>query len=62
MPYIRGVPSGQTDKVVLISGERYVDGIADVPVPGAVERDAAFEVFTDEPEPLSVICLFSEEE
>jgi hypothetical protein len=62
MPYIRGFPSGRTDKVILPGGDRYVDGIADVPVPGNVERDAAFEVFTDEPEPLSVICLFSEED
>jgi hypothetical protein len=62
MPYIKGFPSGQTDEVVSMSGHRYVDGIADVPVPGNVERDAAFEVFTDKPEPLSVLCFFSEEE
>jgi hypothetical protein len=63
MPYIKGVPSGGTDKIVAAAaGEKYIDGIADVPVPGSVERDAAFEVFTAEPEPLSVICLYSEEE
>lgn len=38
------------------------DGISDVPVPGNVELDAAYEVYTDIPGPLSIICLLSEED
>jgi hypothetical protein len=37
------------------------DGIADVPVPGNVELDAAFEVYTEQPAALSVICMKTEE-
>jgi hypothetical protein len=61
-PYIKGHPSGLTDRIIMLDESRFIDGVADVPVPGNVERDAAFEVFTDEPDPLSVICFYSEEE
>jgi hypothetical protein len=62
LPFIRGYPTGQVDKIVSPSSDRVIDGIADIPVPGNIERDAAFEVFTNAPYPLSVVCMYSEEE
>lgn len=52
----------QPDRIISMHGAEYIDGIADVPVPSTVERDASFEILTNEPEPLSLIRMFSEEE
>jgi hypothetical protein len=62
LPFIRGFPSGDVNKIVSPGDERFIDGIADIPVPGNVELDAAFEVFTDLPFPLSIIAMSTEED
>jgi hypothetical protein len=62
LPFIRGYPSGAVNRITAHNPGRYLDGIADIPVPGNAELDAAFEVFTEEPEPLSIICFVTEEE
>jgi hypothetical protein len=62
LPFIKGCPSGAVNKMVSLHKGRYVDGVADIPVPGNVELDAAFEVFTEAPGPLSVLCLLTEDE
>jgi hypothetical protein len=62
LPFIRGYPSGAVNRITAHNPGRYLDGVSDIPVPGNVELDAAFEVFTEEPEPLSVICYMTEEE
>jgi hypothetical protein len=62
LPFIKGCPSGAVNKIVSLHKGRYVDGVADIPVPGNVELDAAFEVFNEAPGPLSVLCLLTEDE
>jgi hypothetical protein len=69
LPFVRGCPSGMVNRMVhpLWGGTAAElnaarDGVVSVPVPGNTEQDAAFEVFTDVPAPLSVICLVAEEE
>jgi hypothetical protein len=66
LPFIKGYPSGIANRLVhplwgaSLNGAR--DGVASVPVPGNIEQDAAFEVYTDVPAPLSVICMIDEED
>jgi hypothetical protein len=62
LPWISGTPSGTADKIVSDDEWHVLDGVADVPVPGNIEMDAAFEVFTEEAKPLSIICMNIEEE
>ena len=67
LPFIKGHPSGTVNRVVhpLWGGSEMElnavkDGVVSVPIPGTVEQDAAFEVYTDVPEPLSVIMMIEE--
>ena len=67
LPFIKGHPSGTVNRMVhpLWGGSEpelnaVRDGVVSVPVPGTVEQDAAFEVYTDVPEPLSVIMMIEE--
>jgi hypothetical protein len=66
LPFIRGFPSGECNRIVSPYWREGVDvpadGVADVPVPGNVELDAAYEVFSDVPAPLSIICVATEED
>jgi hypothetical protein len=64
LPYIRGYPGGMVNRLVHplwnTDLNEVKDGVINAPVPGNVEQDAAFEVFTSEPGPLSIICLTEE--
>jgi hypothetical protein len=66
LPFIKGFPSGESNRIVSPYWREGVDvpadGVADVPVPGNVELDAAYEVFSDVPGPLSIICVATEED
>jgi hypothetical protein len=66
LPYIKGYPGGMVNRMVhpLWAGSLDVakDGVVAVPVPGGIEQDAAYEVFTSVPAPLSVVCMIAEED
>jgi hypothetical protein len=66
LPYIKGFPSGTQNRIVSPFWnddlDTPLDGIVDVPVPGNVELDAAFEVYSDKPAALSIICMETEED
>jgi hypothetical protein len=66
LPFIKGHPGGMVNRMVhplwagRLDGVR--DGVVAVPVPGAIEQDAAYEVFTSVPAPLTVVCMVEEED
>jgi hypothetical protein len=66
LPFIKGYPDGAVNRLVhpLWGNDlnNVKDGVVGVPVPGNIGQDAAFEVFTDVPAPLSVICMIDEED
>jgi hypothetical protein len=66
LPYIRGYPGGTVNRMVhpLWAGslDGVKDGVVAVPVPGGIEQDAAYEVFTSVPAPLTVVCMIEEED
>jgi hypothetical protein len=64
LPFIRGFPSGSENRLVSARADEILKngGIVDVPVPGNIENDAAFELYSDIPLPLSVLCLMTEED
>jgi hypothetical protein len=69
LPYIKGYPSGARNRMVNPlwgDSDREMntprDGVVPVLVPGNIEQDAAFEVYTDAPEPLSIACMITEED
>ena len=69
LPYIKGYPSGARNRMVNPlwgDSDREMNtpraGVVPVLGPGNIKQDAAFEGYTDAPEPLSIACMITEED
>jgi hypothetical protein len=61
MPFINGYPEGdELNPNIITDQQNRRSGIFDVPVPGTNHRDAAYEIYTNYPDSLSILAINEE--
>jgi hypothetical protein len=61
MPFINGYPEGdELHPNIITDQQNRRSGIFDVPVPGTNHRDAAYEIYTNYPDSLSILAVCEE--